>query len=114
MDGTYNPDTDAAAWSFVVIVDDDEGGQWYAGHQDGVVGTKKGIGDYLGATKNSSDVAELHAMAWATMWCLQYCIGSVTLCYGSRYARGDANSLYNTSVNKTIVKVLSGLTEILK
>ena len=64
----------------------------------------------------SSDVAELHGVAWAFMYLLQYGvadIGPAEICFDSTYAHGMSCSFFSPNTNFDIVKVVAGLYDML-
>ena len=116
-DGSFSPDSMLAAWCFVVLLHDYDGQVWYPGHMTGNVSTSPGHGDFSGAQVAFSDVAELHGVAWAFMYLLQYNatdIGATEICFDSTYAHGMSCSFYSPNTNFTIVKVVAGLYDMLQ
>ena len=75
----------------------------------GNVSTDSTYGDFLGAESVSSDVAEVHALAWAMMFCLQHAFRDVELCFDSTYAHGMATSVYIPRVHDALITILAGL-----
>ena len=72
------------------------------GHQASNVNFQADEGDYLGAYKPSSDMAKVHAMSWAIMWCISLCstttIPIIYMNFDSKYAHGMANGLFKPKV----------------
>ena len=111
MDGSYEKSTGIAAWAFVVVAQDEHDKTWFAGYDDGVVSCVEGDPDFLGAVTSGSDVAEIYAMTRATMWCLQYRLQQVTMCFDSSYACDAANSTCKITANKDATTILAGLNQ---
>lgn len=106
-----------AAWCIVIICLDGTGYSWHPGHLAGSVSTAATYGDYLGACGASSDIAELHSLAWGLMYGIQFggnLVQRIEVCFDFTYAFGMGNCFYSPKTNHTIVVFAAGLCDLLK
>ena len=100
-----------------VLIADFKGQMLYPGCMTGNVSVAESSGDFLGASHTSSDVAELHGLAWALIYLLQFngsIFQSVEVCFDSTYAHGTACAFYSSQHNVAIATIVAGLQEMVQ
>ena len=79
VDGSYNPESQKAAWAFLVIATDSNGIDHWVGWEAGVLQTDQDEKQFIGADKHCAYQAELSAIFFAAWWALS--IPTDILCY---------------------------------
>ena len=104
VDGTGGKNCDAdrpgvPAWAMCIFFARPSTGIWkFGGYYTRPV-ARNGKADYIWAIPFTSNTAELSAMVWATLFCMQYPGASVEIGYDSQYAAHTTLSLWKVAMS---------------